>query len=203
MITARASVLRILTGLLIALSGPSLFAKKMITGIDAVILSADLIVVGVIEHNGSGTYSFRVDRTVYGDTSLHSISVVKWKEWTCDTRMFKIQRGQQLVLLLSHDEKGFHPINASTGEIPVEKDSIVLRYEERVHVPYESHPYRLTVQEFCDGVTALLHCCKLQGELGYFHDPIWTCSDDERTTVRKKEDFAAWLYRRVELRKRN
>ena len=41
-------------------------AKKMQMDIGSVILSADLIVVGAIERDGSGSYVFRIDETWLG-----------------------------------------------------------------------------------------------------------------------------------------
>jgi hypothetical protein len=183
-------------------------AKKMQMSIDAVILSADLIVVGEITRADSSAYFFRIDETLYArDTAWHVMEtrVNAWKEWTCDWRNFKIVQGQRLLLLLRKSKHGFTPINGSTGEIPILNDSIVLRNEEKVHVPYESHPYQLSVQDFSAGVKALQHCCahngEIEGEYGYFDDSFWKCSQTERTAVLNKDDFTAWLFRRVEQRK--
>ena len=181
-------------------------AKKMIMGIDAVILSADLIVVGEITRADPNAYYFRIDETLYvRDTAWHvtSTRVNVWEEWTCDWRDFDIVEGQRLLLLLRKGKHGFSPINASTGEIPLRNDSLILRNEEKVHVDYESHPYRLSFAEFRAGVLALRQCAHMDEEevddLGFFPGSAkWLCEETTIAGYLKREDFTGWLFRKTE-----
>lgn len=188
--------------LLIALllTGSLCAAKKRQMRIEDVMLKADLIVVGEIVQVGDTTYVFHVLETIHGDTSLHMIDVDAWKEWTCDWRDFKVKKGQRLVLLLGKEGAHYRPINASTGEIPIVNDSIVLRHE--VRVPGEDHPYHLPLQEFTAGARTLRSCCRPSAASAekYVPDRVnWSCTAEEVAAYAAREDFTGWIFRKVQV----
>lgn len=191
----RALTSRILILLAIIGSAPC-SAKKMEMDMGSVILNAELIVVGEIISNGIGSYSFRIQETLHGDTSLRNIRVDKWKEWTCDTRSFEIAKGQRLVLLLGKGKSGYYPFNDSTGEIPIANDSIRARSGY-----YDVLPRSLSVREFAEAVRALRACCHITAvrkDFGVLYDRVWDCTPEERERSVAGNDFTAWLFRRME-----
>jgi hypothetical protein len=175
-------------------------AKKMEMAIESVILSADLIVIGQIESDGIGSYAFSVQETLHGDTALKTIRVKKWKEWTCDSRDFKIKKGQRLLLLLGKEESDYYPINASTGEVPVRHGSIPSR-----NGYYDVLPRAVPVEEFSEAVRALRACCHItavRNDFGYFYDWVWDCSPEQRSERTAKNELTAWLFDRMERREK-
>ncbi|QQR87974.1 MAG: hypothetical protein IPJ76_07100 [Flavobacteriales bacterium] len=170
-------------------------AKKMQMDIESVILNAELIVVGEIISKGIGSYSFRIQETLHGDTSLRTIHVDKWKEWTCDTRSFEIAKGQRLVLLLGKGKSGYYPYNDSTGEIPITNDSLGAQ-----NGYYGVLPRRLSITEFSEAVRALRSCCHITAvhkDFGVSYDWVWDCTQEERERSATGNDFTAWLFRRM------
>lgn len=107
-------------------------AKKHIWPFACVVHSADLIVVGEITAVSAHSVLFRIDEQVFGSSADSVITVERWKEWTCDRRFAPYAEGQRLLLLLAKDKDRYTPINASTGELPVQQDSVpVYREGER------------------------------------------------------------------------
>jgi hypothetical protein len=173
-------------------------AKKMQMAIESVILNADLIVVGAVERDGSGSYVFRIDETWHGDNSLRTIRVNKWKEWTCDRRGFTLGQGQRLVLLLNKEGERYSPVNGSTGEIPIQADSIPAH-----NGYYDVLPHAVPVREFGAAVRALRGCCHItavNNDFGYFYEWAWDCTPEERSERKASSAFAAWLFARMEAR---
>ena len=173
-------------------------AKKVEMAIEPVILSADLIAIGEINSDGIGAYSFTVEETLHGDTSLKTIDVQKWKEWTCDSRDFKIKKGQRLLLLLGKEGSNYYPINASTGEIPIRHGSIPSR-----NGYYDVHPRTIPVSEFSEAVRALRACCHItavRNDFGYFYDWVWDCSPEDRSARTAKNEMAKLLFERMDKR---
>ena len=152
-----------------------------------VILSADLVVVGSIEDPSDEAYTFNIEEIVHGTVEGSSISVQKWKEWTCDSRAFEIKKGQRLVLLLRLDSLGYSPINASTGEIPIVNDSIALRYEPLRPMP---------VPEFTRGVRVLR--CRYPPAALPAQNEREFCSTLDWKAARKSDEFCAWMIRKIE-----
>lgn len=110
--------------MLLFLSASS-YAKKLYYPLEVVAGMADLIVVGEIESVSQGSYQFKIGKTVKGeDTDL--IKVLMFKEWTCDNRMKKAEKGQKLFLFLLKKGGKYEIINGSTGEMFIE-DGKVLR----------------------------------------------------------------------------
>lgn len=174
------------------------WAKKMEMAIESVILSADLIVIGEIENDGIGSYKFSVQETLHGDTALKTIRVKKWEEWTCDSRSFKVKKGQRLLLLLGKDDSDYYPINASTGEIPIRHGSIPPR-----NGYYDVLPRAVPIEEFSEAVLALRACCHItavRNDFGYFYDWVWDCSPEERSAHASKNEMATWLFEQMEKR---
>ncbi|MFT5820534.1 MAG: hypothetical protein ACI8ZM_001777 [Crocinitomix sp.] len=94
-------------------------AKKFCYPIEVVAGMADLIVVGKIEKVSSGSYQFRISTTVKGQVK-DLIKVQKFEEWTCDKRMKKAKKGQELFLFLTMKAEKYEIINGSTGEMFIE-----------------------------------------------------------------------------------
>lgn len=166
--------------------------------IESVILSADLIVIGEILNDGIGTYAFSVQETLYGDTALKTIRVKKWEEWACDSRDFKINEGQMLLLLLGKDVSDYYPINASTGEIPIQGDSIPAH-----NGYYDVLPHAVPMREFGAAVRALRACCHItamNNDFGFFYEWAWDCTPEERSERKASSASAAWLFARMEAR---
>ncbi len=105
-------------------------AKKDIWPFACIVHNADVIVLGKITAVRANSVMVNVEETVYGDCDS-LISVSKWKEWTCDMRFAPYRKGQQLLLFLMRGKSLYYTINASTGELPVENDSILV-YRENV-----------------------------------------------------------------------
>jgi hypothetical protein len=143
-------------------------AKKYVYGMDVVVLTADLIVIGTIQGEAAGAYSFRIEETIHGTPDNIVITVKKWKQWTCDYRTFKITPGQRLLLLLSHDGGHYSPINESTGEIPMENDSLELYHERAVVVDNAIRGYRMHLNEFREAAKALRQCAAMTGVVNEF-----------------------------------
>lgn len=185
--------------LVIGISTPCA-AKKMQMAIESVILSADLIIIGEIKSDGVGSYAFSIQETLYGYTSLQTIHVQKWKEWTCDSRGFKIHKGQRLILLLGKGKTGYYPINDSTGEIPLHQDSVPSR-----NGFYEVLPRASDVHELGEAVSSLRMCCHItetNSDFGYFYKWSWDCSPEQRLARTSKNELTAWLFERMERREK-
>ncbi len=106
-------------------------AKKHIWPFACVVHSADLIVVGEIIAVRAHSVLLRIEENVFGTCADSVITVERWKEWTCDMRFAPYEKGQRLLLLLAKDKDRYAPINASTGELPVQQDSVSVRGNER------------------------------------------------------------------------
>jgi len=175
-------------------------AKKMQMAIESVILSADLIVIGEIKSDGVGSYVFGIQETLYGDSSLQTVRVQKWKEWTCDSRGFEIRKGQRLVLLLGKGKAGYYPVNDSTGEIPLRQDTV-----PSGNGFYEVLPHAAHIKEFGEAVRALRMCCHItetNNDFGFFYKWAWECSPEQRSARTSKNELTAWLFERMERREK-
>lgn len=109
---------------------PPVHAKKHIWPFACVVHSADLIIVGSIIAVSHKDVTVQVEERVYG-TCEERITVLKWEEWTCDQRFAPYHVGQRLLLLLDKGDEGYTPINASTGELHVENDSVTVNREDQ------------------------------------------------------------------------
>lgn len=164
----------------------TLSAKKMTMFMLDVILRADLVVVGTIDDPSGDAYTLIVDEVVHGSPASSIIRVRKWQPWICDSRIFKIERGQRLVLLLQRDSLGYMPINASTGEIPIENDSIVLRYQGK----------KMPVVEFTRAVH--LVCCFYRPDPRKPSGSELPCHGIDREAALRSEDYAGQLLRQMQ-----
>ncbi len=177
---------QLLIVLLVCTSG-QLLARKVRMSIQDAILTAELIVVGTIADTAGDTYTLTIDELVHGQPNGPNIRVRKWKEWTCDSRNFKIEQGQRLVLLLKRDSLGYAPINESTGEIVIRNDSLAPHYQRVRPMP---------LADFTEGIR-IVRC-------HYKPDPAPTqkmgefCSQLDWDAVRRSDGFAAVLIRKIE-----
>lgn len=123
---------RIILALLLCwLCSSQAHAKKHIWPFACVVHSADLIVVGEITAVRAHSVRLRIEGTVFGSCNDSVITVERWKEWTCDTRFAPYAQGQRLLMLLAKHNDRYAPINASTGELPVQQDSVSVPGNER------------------------------------------------------------------------
>jgi hypothetical protein len=178
------------------LSALTVEAKKFIYPIEIVAGTADIIVVGQIEKVKGNSYTFKISETLKGNT-YETITVEKFKEWTCDRRFGKVEKGQQLCLFLKKGLTHWSIINGSTGERLISNDSIALGgYEEYTHVDYQFTPYRLSLMEFKNGIRDFCKCYEFIGKYEMFGDkPSFKqlCSDQQISTFKTSSKFSAWL----------
>ena len=122
---------------------------KIIMAYADVIAKSDLIVEGVIDGLEKTSYEFSVSDNIKG-RSDKKISVKKWRQWVCDSRMAKYEEGQKLILFLTKDKNGeYRIINGSTGELIITEDDAVLRYD------YQSLPKSKIIKL---GIRKFLQC---------------------------------------------
>jgi len=89
------------------------------------ITESELIVDGAISKVNSSEYEFEVCEFIKGNSS-EKINIKIWGEWTCDTRVGKIEKGQRLLLFLKKSYGNcYHAFNESTGELFVSDDGSV------------------------------------------------------------------------------
>lgn len=170
-------------------------AKKYIYPLEHVIGLADLIVVGEIESVEQNTYTFRITETLKGDVHA-SIRVEKFKEWTCDTRYAKHEKGQKLCLFLKRGLLSWSIINGSTGERPILEQTVYLETGEDI--------YKLPLAEFSEGITACCRCYK-SVVVSLRDEEIVTfaqvCSDEEVAAFKSSSKFSKWLYEKISAHK--
>ena len=182
--------------ILFVLSTFTVEAKKIDYPIEIVAGTADIIVVGQIDKVKGNSYTFKISETLKGKTN-ETITVENFKEWTCDSRFGKAEKGQQLCLFLKKGLNNWTIINGSTGERLISNDSITLGgYEEYKHVDYKFTPYRLSLTEFKNGIRDFCKCYEFVGKYEMFGDvPSFRqlCNDQQITTFRTSTKFSAWL----------
>ena len=114
---------------------------KMILPYSIVTSKSNIIVEGTINKLHADKYDLLVVDFIKGNESK-TISVNKWDEWQCDTRQIKYEIGQKLILFLKKNDKGeYDIINGSTGELIINNDDSILRYE------YQELPKKPIVKE--------------------------------------------------------
>ncbi|WP_299628337.1 hypothetical protein [uncultured Tenacibaculum sp.] len=129
---------------------------KQVIPYSIVTAKSDLIVEGEIKNVYDETYEFTITDFIKGKTG-DTISVNKWKEWMCDSRQIKHLKGQNLILFLQKDQHGeYKIINGSTGELIINSDGSILRYD------YERLPNKSVVKK---GIKMLLNSIRYNGEL--------------------------------------
>ncbi|WP_438423863.1 hypothetical protein [Aquimarina macrocephali] len=128
---------------------------KIILPYSIVTSKADLIVEGEIENIYDEKYDFTVSEFIKGSDKT-IISVSKWEEWMCDTRQIKYKTGQNLILFLKKEKGKYDIINGSTGELIINDDDSLLRYE------YQTLPNKSIVKE---GIKLLIKSIDYKGKL--------------------------------------
>lgn len=161
-----------------------------------VVGTADIIVVGQIDSVKGDSYSFKINETLKGKV-YYTITVKKFKQWTCDERFGEEAKGQQLCLFLKKELNHWSIINGSTGERLISNDSITLGgYEEYKHVDYQFTPYRLSLTEFKNGIKAFCNCYELIGKYE-IHKPNPSfkqlCNDEQNSAFKTNNNFYEWL----------
>lgn len=139
----------------------SVNAKKMYVSLEVMAGSADLIVVGEIVEVKSNTYLFKITKTLKGNKT-GTITVEKFREWTCDTRYQPCTKGEKLVLFLEQGAAHWTIINGSTGEKPIIKGKIA-----RTAYYYEDlgKEYLLDSDTFIKAVAGFVKCFTYVGNI--------------------------------------
>jgi len=128
---------------------------KMVLPYSIVTSKADLIIEGEIGSIFDGKYDFTVSEFIKGNDD-EVISVNKWEQWMCDTRQTEYKTGQKLILFLKKEKGQYEIINGSTGELIINDDGTILRYE------YQSLPKKSIVKE---GIKMLIKSIDYKGKL--------------------------------------
>ncbi|MBW4362821.1 hypothetical protein [Flavobacterium taihuense] len=186
--------------LLIIFSTLKVEAKKIVSPIEIISGMADIIVIGEIDIVKDNSYTFKISETIKGQV-YKTISVRKFKEWTCDTRFGKVKKGQRLCLFLKKGSTNWTIINGSTGELLILNNYITLGGdEEYIHVDYKFTPYRLSVQEFKNGIREFSKCYRFIGEYDFMDKKAHfeqICDDKQISKFKSINKFSAWLYKRM------
>lgn len=175
-------------------------AKKMIYPIEIVAGSADLIVIGEIDVVKDSLYTFTITETLKGE-QFYSIMVKMFEEWQCDMRFAKPEKGQKLCLFLNKGLTNWEIINGSTGELEIINDIITLGgYEEYKHIDYTFTPYKLSLEEFKNGIKAFCNCYVFIGEYGFVDEKAHfqqIASDKQISEFKIISPFSYWLWEKV------
>jgi hypothetical protein len=176
-------------------------AKKMIYPIEVMAGSADLIVVGEIEIVKDNLYIFNISETLKGNL-FNSISVEIFKEWECDQRFAKPEKGQKLCLFLKRGLTNWEIINGSTGELLISNSLITLGgFEEYKHIDYKFTPYQLSLEEFKNGIREFCKCFIFIGEYGFTDENAHfeqIVLDKQIYEFKAMSDFSFWLWKKME-----
>ncbi|MHC4696399.1 MAG: hypothetical protein ACYTFA_06630 [Planctomycetota bacterium] len=125
---------KLTTGLVVLLAAPAV-AKPGISTFAELAGGADLIAVGTITSVSwfsSGVIEVDVSEVLFGDPSLKTIRVQKFRNWTCVTRWTPYAADQKLLLFLTAGDGQWVPKGTweimgkgnDTGEIPIIGDHI-------------------------------------------------------------------------------
>lgn len=175
-------------------------AKKMVYPIEIISGMSDIIVIGEIDIVKDNSYTFRISETLKGKV-YKTISVQKFKEWTCDTRFGKVLKGQKFCLFLKKGLTNWTIINGSTGELIISNNSITLGGDEEYkHVDYKFTPYRLSVDEFKNGIREFSKCYRFIGEYDFMDKKAHfeqICDYKQISKFKKINNFSAWLYKKM------
>jgi hypothetical protein len=173
-------------------------AKKMNLPIELVATQADIIVIGEIISAKDNSYDLKVIEHIKGDNDS-IITVEQFKEWTCDIRYAKVEKGQKLFLFLKKINNKLEIINGSTGEIPITNNQVTLIHEEFKHIDYESHPYTLDLSEFKVGIIKFINCFAMLRDCNscYPDSLLQMCNDKELKIFIATNEFSKWIYKKV------
>ena len=171
--------------ILLALSTRT-YAKKLYYPLEVVAGMADLIVVGEIESVNKGSYQFKITKTVKGEEQ-GLIKVQMFKEWTCDHRMIKAEKGQKLFLFLNHKGGKYEIINGSTGEMFVEEGKVLITING-------NEP---TVDELATSIQSFTKAFRLKNkDYEPFDENVFIqlISEDEIKNLAKESILTKWLF---------
>lgn len=121
----------IITILILTLIGGKIYADYDPTPLPQLIVESDLIIEGVIISMDSLTFTLKISDWIKGDSTLKSIKIEKFKNWTCANRIVEYQIGQkEIVFLVQHKKtKRYITMGAGNeGELLIKNDSIT--YED-------------------------------------------------------------------------
>lgn len=175
-------------------------AKKLNYPIEVIAGSAELIVLGEIEMVKGDIYIFNISETLKGEP-INSVSVEMFKEWECDKRFVKPQKGQKLCLFLRRGLKGWKIINGSSGELIISNNMITLgSYEEFKHRDSQFTPYQLPLEEFRNGIVKFCKCFEFIGEYGFGNEKAHfkqIASDKQISKFKESSDFSSWILEKM------
>ena len=167
-------------------------ANKLVYPIQVMSGTADLIVVGEIISVDKTTYAFKISETIKGKN--HNIITIKiWGSWKCDNRQ-KFEKGQRLFLFLQKKGLHYRVINESTGERPIENDSITLLEPKSLTNP---ELYKVSLADLKGGIADFCKCFSFIGSYNPFrpYQPFrQLCSNDQISQFKIKSKFSEWLF---------
>ena len=152
---------------------------KIVLPYSIVTSKADLIVEGEIDEVYDDKYDFIVSEFIKGSDDS-TISVNKWEEWMCDTRQIKYESGQRLILFLKKEKGKYDIINGSTGELIINDDNSIMRYE------YQALPNKSVVKE---GIKMLIKSIDYKGKLYSKGKYKFLLSQTQYDEYRNKNEF--------------
>jgi hypothetical protein len=143
---------RVLILLLVVTSALSVNAKKGYMRLEDMVFTADLIVTGEIVKVNNNTYKFKINQALKG-TETGTITVTKFKEWTCDNRYQKCVVGEKLCLFLEKGAAGWSIIDGGHGEKPIIKNVIA---PDWVYYKSPTGERTMAITDFTKTITALI-----------------------------------------------
>ena len=186
--------------LFIAFFIPKVEAKKMVYPIEVMAGNAVLIVVGEIDTVKGNLYTFNISETLKGNL-YYSISVEMFEEWECDKRFAKPEKGQKLCLFLKKGLTNWEIINGSTGELVISNSIITLGgYEEYKHIAYKFTPYKLSLEEFKNGIKEFCKCFIFIGEYSFRDEKAFfrqVVADKQISEFKNISIFSSWLWEKM------
>ena len=164
-------------------------AKKLIYPIEVVAGMADLIVVGEIDSVISGSYKFKISNTLKGQ-SMKLIEVQMFKEWKCDGRIKKAEKGQELFLFLIRNAGKYEIINGSTGEMFIDKGKVLRTFNK----------FQPTTEELALALQAFTNSFEFKGkDYKPFGENVFVQlkTDEEIKELSEKNQLTNWFFDRV------
>ncbi len=174
--------------MLLTLSSNS-YAKKLYYPLEIVVGMADLIVIGEIESVSKDTYQFKIDKKIKGEES-DLIKVQMFKEWTCDNRMKKAEKGQKLFLFLVKKGGKYEIINGSTGEMFIEGDTVL-------RIINGEQP---TVDKLATSIKSFTRAFRLKSKnYAPFEETVFKqlISDNEIKNLTNQSALTRWLFNKM------
>ncbi len=160
----------------------------MILPIEIMIGSSDIIVIGTIQTVYENTYDFEIQKNIKGNEKKIVIPVQKFKEWTCDTRIKKVEKGQHLLLFLKKKiNNRYEIINGSTGELFIDNNKVRI------------HNKKITIEQFESTTQDFLLCYEFTNKNNPYKKGTFKSlkKQKEINVYKNKSSFSTWLFSRM------